>query len=481
MASLAIDYGLAGGLKPEYFHASTFFWFLVLIGALYFFFEIALDRSTVRCVEIRSPALCGAAIFGLHPVAAETVNYIVQRADLYATLGTVLGLLLWAKWPLHRRYGFYLLPPALAMLSKPPALIFPLLLLGWVYMVQTSASCLSRYGQWLEVRQILRQCAPAFVLAGVAGILHALMTPATWIGSATSAAAYRFTQPWVALRSFGAFLIPTGLNADSDLQAFDRWYAPEALLGWLFIVVLVWITWQLARHYETRVVAFGLFWFLVTGPLIGATIPLSEVENTHRMFFPLAGLVLVIASLVEKLRDRPVSATLLPDAVWRSHRRILILLPLFVLLAESLGTWRRNEAWRTEETLWKEVTEKSPHNGRGLMNYGLTRMSSGHPEEAQSLFERAAEYAPNYAILEINLGIVNGVLGRQGHAMEHFQRALHLAPNDAQTHFYFARWLLSQGPVFRLMARNELAEASKLNPEWPAPQELAATIQQAPK
>src|SRR5258706_10451521 len=43
-ASLAIDYRLAGGLQPAYFHASTFFWFVIQIGVMYFLFRRILLR-----------------------------------------------------------------------------------------------------------------------------------------------------------------------------------------------------------------------------------------------------------------------------------------------------------------------------------------------------------------------------------------------------------------------------------------------------
>ena len=44
-------------------------------------------------------ALAAAACYGLHPANAETVNYIIQRADLYCTLGVVASLLWFAAKP----------------------------------------------------------------------------------------------------------------------------------------------------------------------------------------------------------------------------------------------------------------------------------------------------------------------------------------------------------------------------------------------
>src|SRR5262249_1788902 len=43
-ASLAVDYKLAGGVRPLWFHISTFFLFLVQIGVMFAFFRQTLDR-----------------------------------------------------------------------------------------------------------------------------------------------------------------------------------------------------------------------------------------------------------------------------------------------------------------------------------------------------------------------------------------------------------------------------------------------------
>ena len=116
-----------------------------------------------------------------------------------------------------------------------------------------------------------------------------------------------------------------------------------------------------------------------------------------------------------------------------------------ILTLAAAGTWQRNRVWHTEESLWRDVTLKSPKNGRGLMNYGLTQMSQGDYASALRYFEQARIYTPNYSTLEINIGIANGGMGRQQEAQNHFLRALALAPGEADPHYYYGRWLNSQG------------------------------------
>ena len=112
-----------------------------------------------------------------------------------------------------------------------------------------------------------------------------------------------------------------------------------------------------------------------------------------------------------------------------------------ILAAETAGTWERNIVWHTEESLWYDVTLKSPKNGRGLMNYGLSQMEKGDFARALTYFNRALQFNPNYYVLEINLGIASGAVNRNAEAEGHFLRAIQLAPGNAEALFFYSSWL----------------------------------------
>jgi tetratricopeptide (TPR) repeat protein len=133
-----------------------------------------------------------------------------------------------------------------------------------------------------------------------------------------------------------------------------------------------------------------------------------------------------------------------------------------LLTVYAYGTRERNEVWRSEETLWRDVTIKSPRNGRGLMNYGLTLMAKGDFPGALDNFQRALVFTPAYPALEINLGVVNGSLRRDEEAERHFRRAVSLAPSDVQAHFHYARWLNERARTTEALPH--LKTALTLNP-----------------
>jgi tetratricopeptide (TPR) repeat protein len=150
------------------------------------------------------------------------------------------------------------------------------------------------------------------------------------------------------------------------------------------------------------------------------------------MFFPFVGLVAAVCAAVKlALAPRGLLA-----------RRLAAAGACVLLAAAAAATHQRNEVWRSEETLWRDVTRKSPDNGRGWMNYGLTQMAKGEYAAALASFDRARALNPDYPLAEINTAIAIAALGRAAEAETHFQRGLALGPNQASSHVFYARYLL---------------------------------------
>jgi protein O-mannosyl-transferase len=453
-ASLAADHAIAGGLRPFYFHASTFFWFSLQILLMYTLFRKLCDSAHPDPGN-RWVALAAAGLFGLHPAVAETVNYIIQRGDVYSTLGVTAALALFAGYPGYRKWGLYLVPAVFGIFSKPPALIFPAILFAYVRLFEEE-----------RLPAALKKCVPALLATAGSGCLVLAMTPPTFEATIGSAYAYRITQPLVALRYFGSFFVPIRLNADSDFTAVNSVFERGAWLGFLFVLVLLAAAAWCSRRRPWRPAAFGLWWFLLA--LVPTSVfALSEVENDHRMYFPFAGLVLAVCWPVALgiFSRRPLRR-------WTVIAGAAACVIVFGLMFRA--TWQRNEVWRTEESLWLDVTIKSPRNGRGLMNYGLTQMEKGDFRKALDYFERAAVFNPAYSALEINRGIANGGLNQDAAAERHFLRAIELAPNSAESHYFYGRWLRQKNRPDAAIAAVE--RSIQANPDYMPARYLAMEI-----
>jgi protein O-mannosyl-transferase len=450
--SLALDYKIGSGLDPFWFHVSTFLWFLVLLALTFMLYRNLLDAAEPRPAN-RYIALFAVLWFGLHPAVAETVNYVIQRADLYATLGVVAGLVMYIRYPALRKFGIYLIPVALGAMSKATAVVFGGILLLYIFLFEEDAN-------WNRLWAAIVRSIPALAVSGIFAVLDIKMTAKTYLPATTPSSEYWITQPYVLLRYVRSLFLPLWLSADTDLSSFSSIGDPLVLVGFVFLLALVAAgLWSMKRR-EYRPISFGIFWYLFASAPTSLFV-LSEVENDHRMFFPFVGLILSVtwsvALLVFKWLDRS------PQSRAAIIRGVQVITAL-VLAAYAIGTWQRNRVWRNEESLFYDVTIKSPTNGRGLMNYGLTQMEQGKTERALDYFVRAAAFTPNYFTLEINTGIAQGVLNRNQDAEAHFRRALALAPDDAQPHFYYGRWLRLQGRVLECIQEEKLAIAK--NPAW---------------
>jgi tetratricopeptide (TPR) repeat protein len=429
---LAIDYKLGGGLQPFWFHTSIFALFVAL--------ALLLGFVIYRLIETVAPsprnlwiALAAAAWYGLHPANADTVNYIIASSEVISTLGVIVSFAAYFAFPRLRRYHLYVLPAAIAILAKPPAAIFAVLFA--IYRLLFPAENITRRTGAPRALAYLGDIAPAFLICSVMLWFVQHMTPRNWIAGAANAHNYLITQPYVALLYCKTFFWPSALSADYDLNPFTTTDDPRFWAGLAFVVLFITITIAAAVFKKTRVIGFGLLWFLIA---LASTslLPLAEVMNDHRTFLPYVGLVIAMAGVASLLLNRQVTYTV-PAKIAATCAVALF------LCANGYATFQRNKVWKTEESLWHDVVIKSPRNPRGLMNYGNTLMAKGDYNGALDYFHRAQALAPQYAVLLINLAIAEEATRQSAAAEQDFKEALRLAPSSPDSYTYYARYLLS--------------------------------------
>ena len=430
--SLALDYAMGRG-DPFWFQLSGFIYFLIEVILLALVIGKLLDAHLPHPLNARIAVAC-AGLYALHPANADTVNYIIARSDILSTLA-VLASLAWAQRGTGRvSTAFFAFPAAAGVLAKPPSAMFAPLYA--VYACLFPACGGSRPH---PVRRRLTRIALAFILCGAATAFVSRMTPRQWVAGSSNPTGYLLTQPYVALLYFKTFFWPTGLSADYDLSPFSSLADVRPWAGFLFTGLLAGAALYCACRRNLRVIGFGLIWFIVA-LLPTSLMPLAEVMNDHRTFFPYAGLVMALAGSLQ--------IAMAGERKWSAAgRAIFCCAALACFAAASIATYRRNADWKDEESLWHDVTIKSPRNGRGLMNYGNTQMAKGNYPVALDYFHRAQQFTPNYPVLFINLAIVEGAMGHPAVAESYFERGLALAPGIPDSYTFYARWLLQQGRV----------------------------------
>jgi tetratricopeptide (TPR) repeat protein len=155
------------------------------------------------------------------------------------------------------------------------------------------------------------------------------------------------------------------------------------------------------------------------------------------MFFPYVGLVLAVVWMGFILLEGYLNSI-----VFDSGKKTFIALGLILFVGlYAHATYQRNEVWHSEESLWKDVTEKSPNNARGLMNYGLVLMGRGYYAGAETYFLRGLQLWPNYSYLYVNMGIVKNAMGKTAEAEGYFRKGVELGSSVPKNYFFYARFL----------------------------------------
>jgi Flp pilus assembly protein TadD len=126
-------------------------------------------------------------------------------------------------------------------------------------------------------------------------------------------------------------------------------------------------------------------------------------------------------------------------------------LSLFLAAVFSVSAARRNEVWKSEELLWKDIAVKSFSKARGHTNYGIAIEERGDLDGAEKEFLKAIEVDPSYVDAYGALAIVHGKRGDYQRAEMIFARIVAEFPQDYKTQ-------TGLGVVYLLTGRYEEAE-----------------------
>ena len=330
------------------------------------------------CRTLVSPlrAWLAAALFTIHPLQTQAVNYIFERATLLAALFALLSLLLFLKG----RYWWAAAIFGISLLAKEETIALPLFLA--IYCILTKREC----NGWRSIA----------IMAGVAGLIAARLfyvlhlTHDAHLGLSTkgvSPFAYGLTQCrviWVYLR---LFLFPAGLNLQHDIKLSTGFWGPaETLVGLCFLVLLVcvlgWLAWR------RNVAALWALGFVVVLAPSSSIIPASDLIFEHRTYFPLAFLFVAISLLLERFRTR-----------------FVVVLSVLLLPALLAATIARNRVWRDERSLWADVIEKSPHKALGYFHLAEAYAATD-PDRARELYVQGLRLEPDSPAGHTNLALL---------------------------------------------------------------------------
>jgi len=374
-------------------------------------------------------AFAAAALWAVHPLASESVAYLVQRSESLAALFALASALAFFRAAREgsgpaRRWTLWLLAAialVLGLQAKAVVAGLPLALL-----------LLDRALLAGSFRASLRARWPAYALLALALFAVPGEWPKVWAGGPALPAA---GQP------FGA-LAASGLPSRGDYLATQ----PEIVLH--YVRLAAWPVGQCAdyawRPHVSRpavlailaaagAIGAGLWrnrpWaaaLAASGVLLAPTssiIPMHDLAGERRAYLALAIWIAIAVAFV--------GARVAP---WAARRPALARWAALALGASLAAFWvvgarTRAGIYASGEAFWTEAARSRPGSWRARANLATELAARGRLGEARAEADRAIDLAPREPKPRHNRGLIRLLAGDAGGAMEDWRAAEALAPD----------------------------------------------------
>ena len=312
----------------------------------------------------------------------------------------------------------------LALLSKAVAVVFPLMLLLYDYLL------FRKYG-----KRTLLEKAPFFLISVVYAADTLFMHEQT--GQLDHAQlASPFNNFLIACRNIVIYIKhafwPTGLSAVYPAPKEVSILLPEFFLPLVIlcivVAVLIW-----TRRY-TRSIIFGYLFFLIALLPVVKLVPFASgaIMADRYMYHSSIGLFFIVGLLIDKLYRMEGSYTYY-------CRVVAILIVSTALLLFSSMTYQRNKVWQNSETLWSDVVKKYPANSTAHYSLGLAYYVSGQLNEAITEYKEAIRLNKHYFKVRYDLGLTYARSGQYDKAITELQIFISIYPDHVDAHKVLGR------------------------------------------
>jgi protein O-mannosyl-transferase len=405
-------------------NACLVWWFTLLI-----FSSPALQEDPVSRQK-KIIAFFTALLFVSHPLATQSVTYIIQRLTSMAALFYLLSLVLYLKARFANRsdtsawllFTGSVISAILSMGTKENAFTLPLaIVLLEVIFLRTKRLSIN----FKDYRVILS------VLAFLGLIIFILLTfslsifnpipPTYWGNSYTlTPLNYLFTQFSVILKYIQLLILPLHQNVDYDFPVSDNFFTIRTILSFLVLLSLFILAILFYKRY--RIISFGIFWFFLMLSVESGIIPIIDVIFEHRTYLPSFGFFLILSWCIYIL-------------FWNKYKFIAVSVFLIIIASNSWLTFERNKVWKDEVTLWSDAVSKSPGKARPVYNLGIAHLKSGQMEMAVADFTRLIEINPKLVTAYTNRGDAYFSLGQWDKVIADYSRVIDLDPKSTDTYY----------------------------------------------
>jgi tetratricopeptide (TPR) repeat protein len=457
--SLAINYRL-GGLEVWGYH---FFNLLVhLINTLIVYWLVILIFKTPVLKENKAAekknllAFAVALLFVSHPLATQSVTYIVQRMASMVALFYFLSVALYIKGRITENSTKYLyligagFSALMCFTSKENGYTLPLsIILTEFCLLQTKKISFSYkdYRVWLAL--FISVLFVGFALSRFTLSIFAPIPPVHGNTYTLTWQNYLYTQFSVIVKYIQLLFLPIHQNLDYDYNISNSLFEIRTLMSLLLLLGLLIIA--LLQYNKNRLISFCILWFFITLSVESSVVPIADVIFEHRTYLPSLGFFILFSYLIVQLTSK--AGKTLP----------LLILSVIGIINASL-TYSRNKVWKDDESLYSDVIEKAPTKARAWGSRADIYRDRGEDEKAMSDYNEAITLSPTYAIALHNRAGIFEKQNKLEKAIEDYSRAIASDSN-------YLKALYNRGSVYNRIGKYDssiidLTKAIKIDPKF---------------
>ncbi|HKC36579.1 MAG TPA: tetratricopeptide repeat protein [Chitinophagaceae bacterium] len=380
-------------------------------------------------------------LFGIHPMHVESVAWVSERKDVLYSLFFLAGLISYLRFvdtDSKKQYWLSVLFLVLSLLSKPAAVIFPLVLFSIDILRNRRFSY-----------RLLLEKTPFFILALAMGLLTFVAQKEK---GATEALNIFNTGTRLLMGFYGIMmyfiklLIPVNLSPFYPFAAINERLPSSYYIAPLFSVLLIALVFYSLKR--NRVIVFGILFYLLNLLLVLQFIPVGSAIIADRYtYIPYIGFFYIIGWLIDRYSKGVIT------------RSYYIIIPLAILLGAL--TFRQSMIWVDGASLWDHAIKTTPGarayisranlykeekkyelaiqcyneaikiniaDHEAYMSRGNVYFDMNKPELAFADYKKSLEIKPNYVTALDNIGAIFGLRRQYDSALIYLNKALAVNP-----------------------------------------------------
>jgi tetratricopeptide (TPR) repeat protein len=386
-------------------------------------------------------------LFGIHPMHVESVAWISERKDVLYSLFFLAGLISYTRYidkGSKKQYWLTILWLILSLLSKPAAVIFPVVLF-----------CIDILRERRFNFKLLLEKIPFFILATAMGLLTFLAQKEKGATEALNIfdTGTRFLMGFYGIMMYFIKLIfPINLSPFYPFAPINEDLPIAYYISPLFSVLLViLIFYSLKRN---RVIAFGILFYLINLLLVLQFIPVGSAIIADRYtYIPYIGFFYIIGWLIDRYSK---------GALTHSY---YINIPLALILGAL--TFKQSTIWSNGASLWDHAIKTTPGarayisranlykeekkydlaiqcyneaikiniaDHEAYMNRGNVYFDLNKPDLALADYKKSIEIKPNYVTALDNVGAIFGLRRQYDSALFYMNKALAINPGNISSY-----------------------------------------------